>query len=202
MLQFKTDRIIFQSEVLMATATCRGNEPMAALIKEKDTCSNALVDLWCVIDFMEKAGFEKEKSRKMVGKLGQRKLQEGWLEGFILLLFLVFWGTAKLLVFNPEQNSQGVLSTIFRSELEEMPLTFLLEQGFCVNDLIEFLLWPGYIPPPPPQNNLKWSTWTNKSRAPKIFIKPVNQDQTRSFRRPPTYIQLVNRPSSPPQPGE
>lgn len=62
-------------------ATCRGNEPMAALIKEKDTCSNALVDLWCVIDFMEKVGFRKkttgEKVRKMVGKLGQRKLQKG-----------------------------------------------------------------------------------------------------------------------------
>lgn len=74
-------------------ATYRGNEPMAALIKEKDTCSNALVDLWCVIDFMEKVGFEKktmaEKVRKMVRKLGMAQIaQKGCLEGFILLLFL------------------------------------------------------------------------------------------------------------------
>eukprot|EP00438_Fugacium_kawagutii_P034406 Skav207741 [mRNA] locus=scaffold362:418386:423561:- [translate_table: standard] len=32
-----------------------GREPMGALIKEKETCSTALVDIWCVIDFMEKA---------------------------------------------------------------------------------------------------------------------------------------------------
>ena len=53
---------------------------MAALIKEKDTCSNALVDLWCVIDFMEKVGFEKktmaEKVRKMVGKLGMAQIAQ------------------------------------------------------------------------------------------------------------------------------
>jgi hypothetical protein len=29
---------------------------MSALIKEKEICSTSSVDIWCVIDFMEKAG--------------------------------------------------------------------------------------------------------------------------------------------------
>ena len=41
----------------MATA---GREPMSALIKEKEICSTSLVDIWCVIDFMEKAGSDRE----------------------------------------------------------------------------------------------------------------------------------------------
>lgn len=177
--------------VLRKLATCQGNEPMAALIKEKDTCSNALVDLWCVIDFMEKVGFRKKTTgekvrKKTVGKLGQRKLQKGCLEGFILLLFPVFWGTAKLTIgFQPwpkftssvAKNASFPLSTIFRSELEEMPLPFLLGQGFCVNDLTEFLLWPGYTPLPFPKN-LKSSTWSNKNQT----IKPVNHQITTKTR--------------------
>ena len=55
---------------------------MAALIKEKDTCSNALVDLWCVIDFMEKVGVRK------LGLDGANRAKRDDLEGFILLLFL------------------------------------------------------------------------------------------------------------------
>lgn len=32
----------------------QSREPMSALIKEKEICSTSLVDIWCVIDFMEK----------------------------------------------------------------------------------------------------------------------------------------------------
>ena len=42
---------------------------MAALIKEKDSCSGSLVDIWCVIDFMEKVGtrtpWKKDSDLKM-----------------------------------------------------------------------------------------------------------------------------------------
>lgn len=159
-IRAKTDKKSFSKSQVVLMATYRGNEPMAALIKEKDTCSNALVDLWCVIDFMEKVGFEKktmaEKVRKMVRKLGMAQIaQKGCLEGFILLLFLGCWATAKLTIgFQPwpkftssvAKKVSFPLSTIFRSELEEMPLPFLLGQGFCVNHLIKFLLWPGYTP--------------------------------------------------------
>ena len=34
---------------------------MSDLIKEKDTCSTALVDIWCVIDFMEKVALFKNE---------------------------------------------------------------------------------------------------------------------------------------------
>ncbi len=89
--KFRADPSL-KKQLYTLTATCRGNEPMAALIKEKDTCSNALVDLWCVIDFMEKVGFEKKKDGRrwyeswvwMANMAnGQRKFQEGCLEGFI-----------------------------------------------------------------------------------------------------------------------
>ena len=40
---------------LLETIEENSVEPMAALVKEKERCGSALVDIWSVIDFMEKA---------------------------------------------------------------------------------------------------------------------------------------------------
>ena len=90
------------------------NEPMAALIKEKDTCSNALVDLWCVIDFMEKVnkhGTDVEvlmaKSRLFRGPISSTKLQE-WED----LCQSSYSGFEKSLVGLPNHDAESMLRSL------------------------------------------------------------------------------------------
>ena len=130
----------------------------------------------------------------------------------ILLLFLVLWGTAKLTIgFQPwpkftssvAKKVSFPLSTIFRSELEEMPLPFLLGQGFVsiiwLNSCFDLVILPS-----PSPKNLKSSTWSNKkSRFTKNqTIKPVKithqkHDDLSAEKPPHVSSHLVNRPWSP-----